>query len=299
MDASPGPPIPPSLDRTESKPFDLEKVLAETVFLPPGFEIIPRLLLLLDEPDVNCEALAEVIRVDPALTANVLRICNSAAFGGVRRTDSLVDAITRLGFREIYFAVMKIVSSPVFSLPQLVGGRRFDLWRHSLATAVAAQIIARRTTDEPEELVFTAALLHDVGKVVFAHARGPQYLRVLEKCREGNHDAFTEETLVFQTNHAHVGGRLLELWRFSEKIVAAVAHHHDPTLSAPPHGALSALIYVGNILAYRFGQGNGFPMYAVYPETAVLELIGVAPDDLESYEEEANSVFQREIERFR
>jgi putative nucleotidyltransferase with HDIG domain len=239
--------------QSETRPFDVAAVLAKTAFLPGSVEIIPRLLLLLDEPDVDSESIAEVIRVDAALTANVLRICNSAALGGVRRTDSLVDAITRLGFREIYLAVMKIVSSPIFASTQTRGCPRFNLWRHSFATAIGAQIIARRISDEPEELVFTAALLHDVGKVVFAQARGPEYNRILEKCGEGNHDAFSEETTVFQTNHGEVGALLLERWKFPENIVAAVRHHHNPPLadSAAP---LTAIVYVANILAFIRGE---------------------------------------------
>src|SRR4051794_39298933 len=127
--------VVPAEERANFKPIDLDSLVRKTEYLPPSFELIPRLLLLLDNGDVNCEDLAEIIRMDPSLTADVLRISNGASFGGAHRTDSLSEAIIRIGLREIYRTVMKIVTSPALSSPDAFDFQRVDLWRHSLATA--------------------------------------------------------------------------------------------------------------------------------------------------------------------
>src|SRR5690349_9443666 len=87
---------------------DVDALIASFSFLPPAFELLPRLLLLLDDADANCEDFAEMIRIDPGLTANVLRISQSALYGGAQRIGSLPEAIMRLGVREVYRLVMEI-----------------------------------------------------------------------------------------------------------------------------------------------------------------------------------------------
>src|SRR5690348_14946818 len=91
---------------------DVDSLIASFSFLPPAFELLPRLLLLLDDGEANCEDFAEMIRIDPGLTANVLRMSQSALFGGAQRIGSLSEAIMRLGVREVYRLVMEIVTSP-------------------------------------------------------------------------------------------------------------------------------------------------------------------------------------------
>src|SRR5258706_15536746 len=83
-----------------------------TDFLPPAFELIPRLLVLLDDPEVNSDTLANIIHADAGLTTNVLHAANNAAFAGSCRTESLPQAIIRLGLREIYRLITTIITSP-------------------------------------------------------------------------------------------------------------------------------------------------------------------------------------------
>jgi putative nucleotidyltransferase with HDIG domain len=271
----------------------IDSIIGGMAFLPPAFELLPRLLLLLDDNEANCEDFAEIIRIDPGLTANVLRVSQSAVFRGSRRADSLSEAVMRLGAREVYRLVMEIVTSPALKMADGYAFGRVDLWRHSLATAIAAETLARKLTSEDAETVFSAALLHDIGKPLLARAAGATYFSLLKNCGE-NHFALHEaEKENFTVNHTEVAGRLLRCWKFPESIVAAVAGHHSPTTVG------AALIYAGNIIAYRIGQGNGYPPYAVSPDEATLALIGAEPVDLHGYEEEISEKLRREQERLR
>src|SRR4051794_35345718 len=84
----------------------LARTAAELAVLPPSFEMIPRLLLLLDDENTDSEALATTIRVAPGLTADILHVSNTAALGGVRPIETLEEAVVRLGLRELYRVVM-------------------------------------------------------------------------------------------------------------------------------------------------------------------------------------------------
>ena len=111
-----------------------------------------------------------LIRVDPGLTADVLRVCNSATYGLTYRAENIQQAILRIGFREVHRIMMSVIMSPALKNPQnTYAAPQTDLWNHSLAAAVASQSIAQ-TAGLDTDLAFTAALLHDIGKVVLSHA---------------------------------------------------------------------------------------------------------------------------------
>jgi putative nucleotidyltransferase with HDIG domain len=281
-----------------AKELRLDSEAGPAFFLPPGFEIVPRLLMLLDRPESDSEKLAEVIRVDTALTADVLRISNSAYFAGAQRIETIRDAILRIGLREIYRVVMKVVASPVFQASQRTPVARLDLWKHSFAAAVAAHVLARKIGQDPE-VAFTAALLHDIGKVVLAQAHGVKYIALVEESTLENHGVRKLEEHAFHTNHATIGGRLLQQWNFPENIAASVSSHHEPLRAARPHVALTAITYLANILAYRIGRGFGFPQYVVNPNAAVFKAVSMESRDFDELQQEVADEFEQEEIRFR
>src|SRR5436309_9860053 len=130
--------IVPAAMKKDFKPLPLDSLITDLRHLPAAFELVPQLLALLDDPDADCDAMAEIIRIDPGLTANVFRIANSAKWGAAGKAASLSEAILRLGMREVYRLVIEIVTSPALKKDDAFYFGPVDLWRHSLATAVAA-----------------------------------------------------------------------------------------------------------------------------------------------------------------
>jgi putative nucleotidyltransferase with HDIG domain len=274
-----------------------EQHARNTDFLPPAFELIPRLLVLLDDPETNSDMLAEIIRSDAGLTTDILRAANTAALAGACRTESLPQAIIRLGLRDIYRLITTIITSPGIMNLDAFGFQRVDLWQHSVACGIAAQIMARNFADQDPEIAYTAALLHDIGKLVMAQVAKADYMTVLDACEPANRPHFRAEQQAYQTDHAVIGSMLLKRWRFPENIVAAVKFHHDP-LNAPDDARrLACLILAGNIIAYRLNLGSGFPDYVVHPDPALLEPLNLQPSDLADYENEVQTTFRREQQR--
>jgi putative nucleotidyltransferase with HDIG domain len=291
------PRIMPALKKKDFKPLPIDSFVAQARLLPPAFDLIPRLLLLLDDPDADSDTMTEIIRIDPALTANVFRIANSARCAAGQKVASLSEAILRLGMQEVYRLVIEIVTSPALKTPETFAFGAVDLWRHSLATAVAAQALSRHATDEHPEFVFTAALLHDIGKTVLSRLAGDEYSELLQTCAETNASVHAAEREAFQTDHTEVAGRLLRAWKIPERMVAAVAGHHGPAKVREENRKLAALIHVGDAMAYRLHQGNGFPPYAACPDETALGLIGMRIEDLGGFEEEIVEMVKREQAR--
>src|SRR5438270_13305161 len=128
MDLQLTPRIVPAVKKKDFKPLPVDSFVTELRHLPAAFDLVPRLLFLLDDPDADCDAMAEIIRIDPGLTANVFRIANSGRCAGAQKAATLSEAILRLGLREVYRLVIEIVTSPTLKTPDTFAFGRIDLW---------------------------------------------------------------------------------------------------------------------------------------------------------------------------
>jgi putative nucleotidyltransferase with HDIG domain len=197
-----------------------------TLQMPPGMEVIPKLLRIMDDPQTPSEDIVDVIRLDSGLTTDVLRVCNSAAYGGSCVVETIAVAVNRLGLRELYRIVLEAVASSSFRKVQELGPPIVDLWEHSLTSAVAAQVLALRAAMDAER-AFTAGLLHDIGKLVLWQQFGNQYREVSAQAGHAEKSLIEIERERWGIDHAAIGGRILTAWNFPEEIVAAVEFHHD------------------------------------------------------------------------
>lgn len=276
--------------------LDVNDLIGRLPNLPAAFQILPKLLSLLDDPQADCNDLAEIIRIDPSLTAAVFRVSNSPHYAGRATTHSLSQAIIRLGMREVYRVLLAIVTAPAFKSDAATFGQ-VDLWRHSLATAVASQVLAERLTHEDPEVVFSAGLLHDFGKTILLRAARKQYLHLLRACADNNRSVRFAEWELFGMDHAEVGAQLLRAWKFPERIAAIVAGHHRPETICQDHRPLAALVSIGNTIAYKLGVGNGLPPYVAQPDRDTLQLINLNPEHLAAHNDEILQRLQREQDR--
>ena len=275
----------------------IEDFIANAEFLPPAFQLLPRLLLLLEDVEANADALADLIRVDPGLTADVLRVCNSATYGLTYRAENIQQAILRIGFREVHRILMSVIMSPALKNPQnTYSAPQTDLWNHSLAAAVASQSIAG-TAGIDVDLAFTAALLHDIGKVVLSHAVPQEVSSAMTMATEKNLPIYKAERAVLKTDHAAVGARLLERWGFPRNISTAVRFHHEPE-NAKEEVRLASCVCLANVLAYRMEDPAAFPEYVVFPNAHALQELGFTQPSLEVLVHEARVQFSNAQKSF-
>jgi putative nucleotidyltransferase with HDIG domain len=256
----------------------IEEYLKKATTLPPAPRILPQLLTVLNQPNIDSGKLVDLILLDPALTVAVIRQCNSAFLGASMPVSDLREAVTRLGFQKVYQIVAAISGSKALQQSQRGYGMELgQLWQHSVTTAIAAQILARYA-GENENLIFTAGLLHDLGKIVLSEVLAVRYQKLIQTVKTNKCSVIEAEKELLGVNHAEVGGTLLQQWRFSNDLVAAVRFHHDP-FDARPYERLAALVHLGDLLAYCIGQGYGYQAFAVRGRREAFDLLRLSPED--------------------
>jgi putative nucleotidyltransferase with HDIG domain len=222
----------------------------------------------LRKPNASVADAARIIRHDVAMTANLMKLVNSAFFGSRREILSVDRAVAYLGLDTVASLALghSLFQSGGSSAP---GGVNLEeLWRHSLQTATAAREIAlaERFPIARAEEAFLAGMLHDVGRVVYATRSTPK----TGKPAGSDEDTADEISL----HHAEVGAYLLGLWGFPSHVVAAVALHHTPSLRADSGFDLTVLIHVADRLAHAQAERSlGASEFGVEP--GLLESLGL------------------------
>jgi putative nucleotidyltransferase with HDIG domain len=258
----------------------LDQYIERVQHLPPASPVVALLPGVLSDPNRDSDRLAELIRHDPSLTAELLKRCNSAFFRGAEPATDVFEAVSRLGFREVEGVVSTVSGRHTTPATRVEDHSVTDgLWRHSVMTAVAASTLAIRV-GSTESQAFTVGLLHDVGKLVFASLEGPAYKALMEKAGvvSGLALAHVEEAAL-GANHADVGARLLSRWGLPTSITLCVQHHHRSLAAAAPYERLSAIVHLANNLAhYLMGGDATAPELAAHGEQAVALLQLPVPD---------------------
>jgi putative nucleotidyltransferase with HDIG domain len=239
-----------------------------------------KLLALLDDSRVTVPQIEAILRQDAGLTANLLKLANSAYFGIPSKVGSVRQAVILLGLKRLIQMVIAACTSAIMdrSIPgyDLPAG---ELWRHSLAVSVAAEGLVRELKLNAGEEIFTAALLHDVGKLILGHFVREDYGKIELALAQGL--AFeTAEAIVLGTDHAAIGAEVLAKWSLPTDIVHAVRWHHAPE-KAPHAGAMLDVVHVANMLCLMIGIGVGREGLRYRPSEAVTRRLGLRSDHLE------------------
>lgn len=258
----------------------LDEFIDQVSDLPPAPKILGQLLVELRDPNTNAERIVELVSFDAALTARSLQVCNSAAMGSARKVADIHEAVLRLGFHRVLEMVAVATGTRTLGRSQKAYGiDQGDLWRHSVAAAIAAQVISDDRGDSKSPLVFTGALLHDVGKTILSQVLEDRYSTVTQVLERSEQSWLNAEKELLGVEHAEIGGRLLERWEFPEGIVAAVWHHHDPA-AAGEHQETAAYVYLGNMVAYFMGHGYGHHPFALRARSEALDILELRGDCL-------------------
>jgi HD-like signal output (HDOD) protein len=255
--------------------------------MPPLPQVAQRVLAIVRDPEYSVDALVAVVRTDPALTARLLRLCNSALFRRTGEIRSIGDAVAYLGTRHLVKLVLVSCASTVFrSTASSAYTDANALWRHTFAVATAAQWLAWRGGLEQPDAAFTAGILHNVGKVVLS-----QMTPASGDLPDGCADLCTAERHWFGIDHAAAAGVVGDAWQLPRELRFALRHHHDPASWTDP-SPLPALLATADDLVLGLGIANPLP-FATPPPTAAAQHLHLEPSDLEA----ASSALQEDLQR--
>jgi putative nucleotidyltransferase with HDIG domain len=229
-----------------------DKILDGIDRLEPLPITVQKLLVALNNAEVDFSEITEAIEYDGAITSNILRTANSAAYGGRVRVEHIRDAVVRLGTVTL-LDIMLIghlrslrITAPHYSLSEN------DLWLHGATASLAVKAIIKETHNRKiPEASTIAALIHDIGKLILARYLSTDGPDIRNLCQEKSISFVEAEKEIFGCDHAEVGGAIARKWSFPELITEAIERHHD--LSPGEHNLMLDAVILANLAANNVG----------------------------------------------
>lgn len=230
--------------------IDLDRLIQQTREMPPFRPTTVRLAQMVASPDCDISEVAQLIAYDEAMTVDLLRAANSAAYANLSQIATVHEALSRLGTAQVLAIAVAAGARPHLS-SRLPGYNLHDgaLWHHSVAAAVAAEVAPRFCKQQIPPEVFTAALLHDVGKVLMGRYLDSEILRSIAEAKQAKGLSQMEaESMLLGMHHGQLGGMIVQNWQLPSGIVTGTIYHHTP---AEGHNVICDFTYLANETAKR------------------------------------------------
>jgi HD-like signal output (HDOD) protein len=242
---------PPSQDRVSHILKELNRI-DDLPVMAPVFSEIERLSR---DPKATTEDYRAVIELDVAITSQLLRLSNSAAFSFTRKITSVTDAINLLGLRTVVNFVRTLSVIGSFRKYSRVPFAAQEFWLHAIACGVTARTLAARpeiqTALRSNDIdPFMAGMVHDIGKMVFGYFFTDLFQLVIDTAQGQGRSLYEIETDVLGITHAEVGAALAARWQLPESLAAVIGGHHAPPDDASP---ATALVHVANAACKMMG----------------------------------------------
>jgi putative nucleotidyltransferase with HDIG domain len=214
--------------------------------LPQFPENILLVQKLIGDPNSEMSDIARQISMDPALTADLLKIVNSAAYMLSKKVDSIAEAVKMVGIRGIKnllysYGTQKILGDET--------AEKKSLWEHSYKTAFYAFNLVKNFRRDRNLMddVYVGGILHDMGKIIFSNVHPDLLSKINDFCVEKNLPSSTFEDLAAGMNHAEIGALIAEKWNFPEALVAAIRFHTNPGAAPEAFRDLVETVYLANM----------------------------------------------------
>lgn len=236
----------------EDRRKDLKKIIMDTKTLPTLPGIISKLNELSENEKASMHEMAKIVNSDQVLTARILRLANSPSYG-FNRVSTISNAMILLGVNVVKSLAL---SSTIF---EIMEKESVGLWEHSLAVGMTANLIARKLSLPECEEISTAALLHDIGKVIISLKCTEEIAHIRTLVRDEHEHSWEAEQEILGTNHAEVGGWLAKGWFLPDKLSEPIFCHHDVTLSVN-HRIKASVVQMADALIKASGFGENEPI---------------------------------------
>ena len=258
----------------------IQELVKEIKSLKPMPAVINQILEIVDKPDCSMAQIANVIQYDAAVTASVLRTCNSAFFGLKAPAESIKDAVSLLGIDQILEIVLMKSSGKLLSARQEgYGLHEGAMWKYSVSSALIAKQIAKKLELKNTAKIFTAALLKDIGKIVLDRFVMNSFEKISALVINENLSFREAEKKIIGIDHTELGGMIAKMWKFSPKMVKIIRHHHLSDISMIRDKEI-VVVYLADCICMMIGIGVGSDGLAYrFNEQAMMEL-GMQPDDI-------------------
>jgi putative nucleotidyltransferase with HDIG domain len=241
---------------SNAPPPKLEDVVRQVNEVSTLPNVATKVMEVANDPDSNASDLRGVIETDAALSARILRCVNSSAYATRERISNLQQAIAYLGLKQIRSLALTASVAELFAQDEAIGSyRRRGLWQHLVAVGICARLLAMRRQIPDFEDAFVAGLLHDIGIILEDQYVHDHFRNVIQTLTPGTTLAETERN-VLGFDHARLGAKFAESWRFPPRLTAAIGYHHMSVRYRGPDVAIVRCVEVANLICTVKGYSS-------------------------------------------
>lgn len=235
------------VESNHDKYVQLDDVIRQIKDLPTLPTVAQEMLSNLDDDNTSLDVICEKVALDQSLTAKMLRLANSSYYGANSKVVTLQQAVTLLGLKNVKELILMASIESSFPISNCPNFDATAFWRHSIATAICAEMISR-TLKMKHDFAFTAGLLHDIGRLVLVTRFPTDYQQVLTYRDQEDCSLLDAERAMMGIDHIVVGWLLAKEWEFSDAIQDAIRGHHQP--DDKNLNSIASLIHVANSIVH-------------------------------------------------
>lgn len=269
-----------AVDRNAAVQAMINKAMGD---LPPLPTVVAKVLQLTNDANATTTDLEKYVSMDQAMSTKMLRVVNSPYFGLSGQISSVNHAIVILGFNQMRNLVLSVGASSVFSSDSpKTQPVQVALWRHALATATGAQIIAksRKLPLKDAELAFVGGLLSNVGALFLLRHLTMPYIQVFEAFLSEKCNLADRERALFGMSHAEVGMQLTKQWKLPEDLILLIGRHED-ALAGEVIPVLAA-VHLADRIAHEIVNGESVKGEIGFADPAALKWLDASAEEIEA-----------------
>ncbi len=240
---------------------DIIKKIESSEDLPTLPVVMTKLIDAINDEKSSAADLTKIMENDPAMSARVLKLANSAFYGLRFKVDNLKRAIVVLGFETVRMLALSTTILDLFSAKKQLAFSPEDFWLHSLGAGKASQILSTKLkTEVVPETLFTAGLLHDIGKYCLALTLKEEYKTVVQKGKDKQVTLYISEKENLEITYCDVNNWLAQKWNLPETLSAPMTNHNQPRNPANKYPLETYIVYLASEIsrAENFGMAGDF-----------------------------------------
>jgi len=270
------------------------EIVNEIDVLPQFPESIVYLQKLISDPDSEISDIARQISTDPSLTADLLKLVNSAQFMMPKKVDNIAEAVKIVGLKGLKNLLYSYGTQKLLKNATKVDQK--ELWQHSYQTAYYAYNLSR-SFKRKKDLVddaYVGGILHDMGKIVFSVVHPQLEDKIKDFCARREISGQLLEDLSAGLNQAEIGAKMAEKWNFPEQLIGAIRYHHQPSEAPDDVREIVEVVYLANALC-EYGIGNW--KYEQLDMEVLYEFNIKSEEQLRTITEKLEKGFEKELEK--
>ncbi|MCD6319697.1 MAG: HDOD domain-containing protein [Candidatus Desulfofervidaceae bacterium] len=271
----------------------LRLLLQKISQLKPMSKTMQRVLSVIESDPFSIEEIKKEIYQDQALTVNILKICNSPYYGFAQRVANLSQGIVLLGLNTVKRILLSLSFKNILT-PSINGYslKQGEFFKHALGCAFMAELIAKEKQYPEPEIVFTAGLLHDVGKIILDQVAADKFHLVMRKVLKEKMSFLDAEKETLGYTHPQVGEMVAKQWHLPEVLIEAIAYHHTPEQrqEAP---AVVAMVHIADAICRLVGIGCGAAGLTNPIHPQALTLLKLKGPEIDSFIEKVPEIIKQ------